>query len=171
MQMVKKITGSILFVFLLVFVLMPKQELYYKLEHELAKEGIIIGNEKISEGWFTLKLEDASVYVKGIKVATIKEAEMFSLFFYTGVSLKEITLDHSLRSAVCEQMNEINLLHNVLNPFEVDVEADGDFGESSGVFSLNTQKLTMNFKEFGKLGTLKGQLKKVEEGWQYESSF
>jgi predicted ribosome-associated RNA-binding protein Tma20 len=70
--MVKKILVSLLLVWGALILFMPKEEIYFSLERELAKQGVEINEAHIDEGLFTLKLEGVTVYVKGIEVATLK---------------------------------------------------------------------------------------------------
>ena len=71
MQMVKRSIIVFVITWIAIIILMPKQELYYKLEEELAKHEIILNEEEIDEGLFSLKLKQVTVYFKGIDVATI----------------------------------------------------------------------------------------------------
>jgi hypothetical protein len=171
MQMVKKAVAYTLFVLVGILVFMPKQEFYYQLEQTLSKNDIVISNETFSEGWFSLKVKNASVYVKGIKVATIDEINLFTLLFYTDVSLENIKLDESLKSLFLEKIEEIGLSYGILRPFHVNIDMKGDFDEAQGSVDLKTKNLFVNFAEVDSLGTVKRQFKKVEEGWQYETSF
>jgi hypothetical protein len=169
--MVKKSLALIVVLWLAVIVMMPKQELYYLLEQELAKNDIKISSEKIREGWFTLRIEEPSIYVKGIKVATVKEIELFTLLFYTRGSLEGLLLDRSLERFAPREIDQAVFIHSVLNPLNVMVGASGAFGETDGSVNLMEKQITMKFSELGKLGMLKSKLKKDGEGWLYETSF
>ncbi len=81
MQMVKKSFIVLMVAWLGILVLMPKQELYYKLEEELAKQDIKLNEAKINEGLFSLTLNQVNVYFKGINVATIEEVNLCTLLF------------------------------------------------------------------------------------------
>ena len=124
MQMVKKIAIFIVVLWLAVIVMMPKQELYYLLEQELAKKDIKISSEKVSEGWFSLSLKEPSVYVKGIKVATVEEIDIFTLLFYSRGSLKGLLLDRSLERLVPGKMDQSRRTHSVVNPFKVAISGN-----------------------------------------------
>ena len=171
MQMVKKIGTVIAVLWLAIIVMMPKQEMYYLLEQELAKEDIKISSEKISEGLFTLTVKDPSVYVKGIKVATIKEIHLFTLLFYTRGSLEGLLLDSSLERFAPREIDQAVVTYSVLNPVNVAIEANGVFGEADGKVNLIQKQVTMRFSQSQNLGMLRSQLKKDGEGWLYETSF
>jgi len=57
MQMVKKILLVVAIVWFTVLAFMPKLELYYTAEEALAKQDIVLNEEKISESLFGLNLE------------------------------------------------------------------------------------------------------------------
>ncbi len=75
MQMVKRlIFGSILsMLFLILFA--PKEELYYKLEHELNSNGITISDELFESNLFGISIRDAKIYYKDLYVAKVKSLE------------------------------------------------------------------------------------------------
>ena len=171
MQMVKKIVTIVVALWFAVLIMMPKQEIYYFLEQELAKNDIIISSEKITEGWFTFCIEEPSIYVKGIKVATIEKIEVFTLLFYTKGSLEGLLLDRSLERFAPREMDHVALTYSVVNPLNAMAEASGGFGEADGSVNFMEKRISMKFSQVGKLGMLKSQLKKDGEGWLYETSF
>ena len=171
MQMVKKTAIALLVLWFAVIVMMPKQELYYLLEQELAKKDIKISSEKINEGWFSLSIKEPSVYVRGIKVATIEEIDIFSLLFYTRASLKGLLLDSSLERFAPKEIEQAVLAYSVVAPFDVAISGSGVFGEAEGSANLKENQLRLKFSENKNLGMLRSRLKKEGEGWIYETSF
>ncbi|WP_153015040.1 hypothetical protein [Sulfurovum riftiae] len=162
----------ILFVVWFAFVLfMPKRNLYYKLEQELAVQGIKVNEGKISEGLFTLKIDEAVVYIKGIDLIHVKEVSFFSLIFYSSVDLKEVVLDESLSSIAPTKLADATLSHVIWSPGHVSVSGQGDFGAFEGDIDLVERKVHLDFTETAELGALKRQLKEDEKGWYYETSF
>ncbi|HEC45428.1 MAG TPA: hypothetical protein ENI25_01250, partial [Epsilonproteobacteria bacterium] len=106
MQMVKKIFIALFITWFALLIFMPKQEIYYALEKELAKQEIEINEKSIEEGAFSLTLNQASVYVKGIKIATIEELTFFTLLFYTKVELETLLLDDALKAMAPQQTDK-----------------------------------------------------------------
>ena len=91
MQMVKRSIIVFVITWIAIIVLMPKQELYYKLEEELAKHEIILNEEEIDEGLFSLKLKQVTVFFKGIDVATITD-----IFVTKGIGSGKWTPDFAI---------------------------------------------------------------------------
>jgi len=164
------ITFTIFWFALLVF--MPKQELYFTLEKELAKQDIEINEQNIEEGVFSLNLIKPVIYVKGIKIATLEKINIFTLLFYTNINVKSLLLNESLKSYAPEKIDIANISHSILKPFYVNIEAEGSFGILEGDANLNERKLRLNFTETTKeIDSIRSNLKKDEKGLYYETSF
>ena len=171
MQMVKKSLIIIVVAWLAIVVLMPKREFYYKLEEELSKHEVVLNEEKIDEGWFSLNLEQVKVYFKGIHVATVEEATLATLLFYSCIELRSLEVDDSLKKMVPQTTEKATASYSVLSPLNVMVDASGSFGAMSGTIDLNERKVRLDFNESKGLEMLKPQLRKEEKGWVYETSF
>jgi len=169
--MVKTILTLSLVIWLALVILMPKQELYYKLEEILFAQEIVFNEEEIEEGFFGLSLKNVSVYVKGINVANVEEVNLFTLIFYSSVEVKELRMDDSLKSMVPQETQKAILRHSVIAPYSVSVEALGSFGSMVGKIDLNERTVHLDFNESKNIAMLKPQLKKGEKGWNYETSF
>jgi len=171
MQMVKRAFIVFMVAWLAIIVLMPKREFYYKLEEELAKYDIILNEETIDEGLFSLDLKQVSIYVKGINVATVEEMKLATFIFYSCVELRALQVDDSLKNMVPSKTDKATAMHSVFSPFKVLVDASGTFGEMSGSIDLRAQKVRLDFNESKNIEMLKPQLRKEGEGWVYETSF
>jgi len=171
MSMVKYILTLCVIIWFAFLVLMPKQELYYKLEETLHSQEVALNEEEIEEGLFGLSLKNVSVYVKGINVANIEEVNLFTLLFYSCAEVKGLRMDDSLKTMVPQETQKAVLEHSVMAPFSVSVEAAGSFGTMTGEIDLNARKVHLDFNESKNIAMLKPQLKKGEKGWVYETSF
>ncbi len=171
MQMVKNILIAFIVVCLGILVFMPKQEFYYKLEEELAKDEIKLNETSMNEGLFSLNVKHVTVYFKGINVATIEEMSLFTLLFYNSIELRSLTVDDSLKKMMPQEIEKAVAIYSILSPAEVVVDASGSFGSMSGKIDLSEAKVRLDFNESKKIEMLKPQLKKDEKGWYYETSF
>ena len=172
MQMVKNIFITIMVFWFALLVFMPKQELYFTLEQELAKQGVEINEQSIESGIFSLNLIKPTVYVKGIKVATLEKINVFTLFFTTNINVKSLVLDDSLKSFAPQKIDVANISYSVFSPFNVNIEAKGSFGLLEGSANLNERSVRLNFTETTKeIDSIRSNLKKDEKGLYYETSF
>ena len=171
MQVVKKIFFFLLVLWLALLFFMPKQELYYKLETELAKNDIKINEQSIDEGFFSLTLNNATVYVKGIALASIEKIDFFTVLFYTNIEFNSLNLDDSLSHFAPTKIDTLSATHAIWNPINVEIKAQGAFGSTEGEASLLDRTIRLDFNETKHLGILKSNLKKDQKGWFYETTF
>ncbi len=171
MQMVKKIFITLLVLWFVVLVFMPKQEFYYKLEQILASKGIKINEKSIEEGWFSLTLRDLEVYVKGIKLANIEEVSIFTLLFYSKVEIDNLFLDESLKAMAPTKTEHAQITHAIWSAPLLDVEAQGSFAGLVGDIHLFDKTVRLDFNDSKAIGNIQSKLKKDEKGWYYETSF
>ena len=171
MQMVKKTVLALLVILLSLMIFAPKRELYYLFEGRLMQQDIIINNEEIRDGLFTLTLRHPELYAKGIKIAEIKEITLFSLLFYTSVTAKEIKTDASLHRWVPGEIEQISADYQLFNPKNITLNILGSFGRAEGYVSLDQALLHIDLVEEQSIEALKTLLKKGEKGWYYEASF
>ena len=150
---------------------MPKEEIYFSLEKELAKNDIELNEESRSEGIFSLNLKNVTVYVKGIPLVTIEELDFFTLLFYTRIHFETLMIDESLKTMTPTKIEDLCITQSMLAPLTLSVKAEGSFGEARGNVDLDKRKLRMDFNDTKALGMLKSQLKQGDKGWYYETSF
>jgi len=172
MQMVKNVFISFIVFWFALLLFMPKQELYFTLEKELLKQDIEINEQSIEEGVFSLNLIKSEIYVKGIKIATVEKINIFTLIFTTNINLKSLILDDSFKSFAPKQIDIANISYTLFSPFNVTIEAEGNFGILQGNVNLNERKFRIDFSETTKeLDSIRSNLKKDEKGLYYEKSF
>jgi len=171
MQMVKQIFIFIVLLWFSILLFMPKQELYYKLEKELEIKNIKINEESINTGLFSLTLNHADIYVKGIKLATAEEIDFFTLLFYSKVEFQKLILDSSLSSMAPTDIEKLTFSHFIWNPLNISVNAQGTFGALNGDIYLSDQTVRLDFNESKSIEKFKSKLKQDDKGWYYETSF
>ena len=171
MQMVKNIFITLIVIWFAILVFMPKKEMYYKLEEELAKQDIKINEKSIDEGLFTLTIKDADIYTKGIKLAKVEKLSFFTLLLYTKVELENLLLDDSLKAMAPTKTQEAYVEHAIWNPLYVKVEAEGSFGVLEGNAALGNRVLRLNFSDSKGIEMIQTHLQEDEKGWYYETSF
>lgn len=177
--MVNKILIFFAYVLFFILALMyftPKTSLYFMLEKELKKQDLIISNEKVYDNGFSLSLEDATLYVKGIDSAVIKETDVKLFVLYNTININDVTLTDVAGSFIPLEIENINITYSVLNPLNISIDAKGGFGEVSGGVSIVDKKLHLNLIPSEvmkkKHKTTMRQLKKQEDGsYSYDKNF
>jgi len=172
MQMVKRIIGGFFLSLLLLWLLAPKQELYYLLEKELKKNDIIISNETIKDTWFGLKLLNADVYVKGAKMAKISELELNIFFLYNTLTVKNIHVNKAMQNVAPKSIEEINVQYSIANPLNIQLSGLGSFGVLEGSVAFLNRHILIGFPVAKEIKPFKKFLKKDQKGeWKYETNY
>jgi len=172
MQMVKRIIGGFFLFILLLWLLAPKQEIYYLLEKKLKENDIIISNETVTDTWFGLKIQNADVYVKGVKMAKLSELQLNIFFFYNTLEVSNLTTDEVLHKDVPKKIEESSIIYSVLDPLHVKLDGTGSFGLVEGTVELLEKKVHILFPVAKDIKALRKFLKKNQTGeWTYETTY
>jgi len=170
--MVKKLFIVLVSLWLATALFMPKERLYYALEHRLQEEHIELNEANIKEGIFSLVLEEVAMYVEGIHVINIEEVEFFTTLWSSRVEIQGVKVEKSLERMLPKEISSLTLHHTLLHPFVCSLEAEGTFGKAEGTIDLKTHHIHIDFvEEQPALKKIQSNLKKGEKGWYYESSF
>ncbi len=172
MQMVKRIIGGFFLFILLLWLLAPKQELYYLLEKSLKKNHIIISNERLKDTWIGVKIDHADIYVEGAKVATNRELNFIFLFLYAKLSIEGLEMDDSLQSVAPKKIDNFTATYSILNPLKIILKGRGSVGEIDGTVALKERKIKILFPKPKDLSTIKKFLRRdAKKGWYYEKTY
>jgi hypothetical protein len=168
MQMVKKLLIILISIWIAIIVFMPKKELYYLLEHQIVKYNVKLNEKTITDTLFGLDLNKVDVYMSGINLAQISNIKFITFLFYNKVNLNQLKIDNSLKSVVPLNIKDINITYSIVSPMQLDISADGDFGEVKGYLDIN-RTIHLDFIKVGNIKSLKKELKKNKNGWYYEN--
>jgi len=136
-----KIVGMVIFIIFISIALLPKIDLYYKLEHILKKEKIVISNEIPADKILFFNLKDAKVYYNGIPICKFLDSNLYISILHNSLTVKNIVLDKSMNIFLPKKIKKINLTYSIYNPLEIKLSSIGDFGEAKGTFDLKNRKL------------------------------
>jgi len=137
--MVKKLFKFLAYLLLFFFAFIyfaPKVALYYVAEKELSKFDIVISDEIAKERGFSLELSDATLYVKSIESAEVKESSLTLLGLYNHLSVEDITLSSTAKAFLPLYIESINATYALYNPLNVTLNAEGEFGELDASFNI-----------------------------------
>ena len=172
MQMVKRIIGGFFLSILLLWLLAPKQELYYLLEKELKKNDIIISNETIKDTWFGVKLLNADIYVKGAKMAQVSELQLNIFFVYNTLIVKNIMVHEAMHNDAPKNIEETIVQYSIIDPLNIKLNGLGSFGVLEGNIAFLDKHIHIVFPVAKDIKALKKFLKKDTTGeWKYETNY
>jgi len=173
MQMVKGTLILLVSLWFSLIAFMPKEELYYALEHRLVKYGIELNEKSIKSGIFSMDISDIDVYVEGIKIAHIDHINFLITLVFNTIDISDIILDNTLNSLIHINIKKIQkayITYSITSPLKAKISLDGDFGKAQGYIDTN-RSLRLNFSEPKNLKSLRYILKKDDNGWYYETKF
>jgi hypothetical protein len=172
MQVVKKFFIVLFVVWFALLLFMPKKEIFYTLERNLEAQGVQINEKEIDEGLFSLNLIDATIFYKGIKVATVEKINIFTLLFTTNIHISTLELDDALKAFAPQKIDSADITQLLFAPYTLNITALGSFGEMKGLADLKSGKLRLDFLNTTKeIDVIRPNLQKDEKGWYYETSF
>jgi hypothetical protein len=149
---------------------MPKQELYYALEHQLSKNSIEINEKDIKENLFGLKIDGATIFYDEVSLAKVSNISFATFLFYTKLNISNIDIDDTFKSMVPFKLNDINITYSILSPTKANIYTSGDFGDAIGYIDIN-RTIHLDFVDTKNIKKIQKDLKKGENGWYYESKF
>ena len=168
--MVKKSLVIILATIIGLLVFAPKRSLYYLIEQELQKNGVVLSDEEISQNPFGLTISKAKVYVENTYIGDIKEISLLTLLLYNSLSLEGFEPTESIKRMLPISIKKANALYAIWNPLAVDISLEGSMGKAKGELDLAQQKIIIRFEKGAKIAPIREYLKKDKNGWYYEQS-
>ncbi|HHH19459.1 MAG TPA: hypothetical protein ENK86_02940 [Campylobacterales bacterium] len=172
MQMVKRLIGGLLLLIIFLWLFSPKQELYYLLEKELEKKGIVISNETFHDHWLGLEITNADIYLKGIKVAEAQDLTLNVFFLYNTLTINKIQTDKGIHNIAPKSIETLTATFSIIAPYKIALTGEGSFGSIYGGLYLNLDnKLLIRFNNAKEIAAFKKFLKKDQKGLYYETYF
>jgi len=169
--MVKKTVISIILLPLLILMFSPKKELLFLLEKRLATQGIVLADGQIETHPFGLTIDHPSVYVKGIKVATLQHLSLWSVLLYTQGNVEGVTFDPSLKSYLPARIAHVALVHSIVDPLRAQLRVEDPTVQGRGSIHLKKRTLSLRFTKLPKEISTTRYLKHTKGGWNYAQRF
>ena len=175
----KKVGMGLLYLFVFIVALLafaPKKSFYFFGEKRLQKWHVVVDNEVLHEDLFSLELENAEIYVSGVKAAKIMQTSFKPYLLRNGIELEGIRISGVAKKFLPTRIDHADLHYEFWHPTQIKIEANGEFGVLDGALNIRNKKLvlhlmpTKSFKrEYGSL--LRKMKKEKEGGYLYEQRF
>jgi len=175
----KSMTKNILYIALfssLFMWMMPKDKLYYQLEHLVKREHIVIDGEEVSSKGFWLEVYRPSFYFRQTPIAEAEDANLFLFGLYNTVTMTNITLGEAAETLLPSTIEHAGITYSIFRPLTLFATAKGDFGTADIKIDLMERSLSIFAKpskvmQMDYPNTLR-RLTHQEEGvYSYETSF
>lgn len=142
MKILKFIFLVLFFIFALIAFL-PKTNLFYFAETQLAKKEIYISNEKIVDKFYKLEVKDANVIYEDILIGNFKQLDVMAMLFYNKITVKKAQIFSSNFKFIPKELESLELVYSILSPKIIDIKSKSSIGDLKGNFDLVTQKLSL----------------------------
>jgi hypothetical protein len=169
--MVRRVSLLLIAAWLAVILLAPKEQLYYLLERQLSRQGVVLGGEQFHWRPLGFKITNAKIYFQGIEVGRVPEARFWTLLAYSELRTGPLLLSPEIRKFLDLKLTRARLIHEIWHPRTLLIDAEGDFGHLRGSIDLQRRLLHLRLDKTGKIDGLKRYFKRDKEGWVYEQKF
>lgn len=173
---IRSIIGYAVLTLLTVLYFLPKTNLYYKLEHTLQPQGIIIHNEHIDDKRLWLEILDAELYVQKIESMHIDKSTIMLFGIYNKINLEHINLASTLGQFVPKKIESAYFSYGLHDPLNINATVLGDFGKAEIRFNLYDRLMTANIQASKLMkskfsATLRNLKRDKKGGYHYEYRF
>jgi len=157
--------------FILFFVgFAPKKLLYYKLEHLLQSEQIVISNERLEETPISLLAKDGTLYIKSIEAGVFNTLSFYPDIFFNMVELKNFHSNRSITIIPKIDIQTLRVFYTPFYPIKIFIQGDSSLGKITGSIDLLAKKGSVDLLSSHPPRML--PLKKISEGrYRYEFSY
>ncbi|MDQ1244303.1 MAG: hypothetical protein QG565_643 [Campylobacterota bacterium] len=140
----KKIAFILLNIFVFTAItlyLLPKENLYYLLEQNLEKEGVVFNNEKFKDKGLRFEVRDSVLFYKGIESANIGKTRFDFFLLYNTVVFKGVIVSNIAQNFMPLYVNRVDFSYTIFDPLSIRGRARGEFGEADIFLHLTQKKI------------------------------
>ncbi len=151
MKFLFKMIVYILVFLVFLFVFLPKQNIYFKAEELISKQGVIISDEVVNDGFNSLEISAAEVYFKDVYFANINKIEMRSLLFLTKINIDQLRFSPSISKMAPSPISKISITHSILDITKARIVGNSDFGSLDGYIDFLNKKVVLTLDANSKM--------------------
>ena len=169
-----KRAGYVLYVFLIMIFVIPKEKIYYTFEDILGESHLSIANETISTHFFYLDAQNGSLLFDNQELANIEKIRLNTSVIYNHLSLSNVSFSPLYRTFFPGSIHTLTFTYTLLHPMSIHIEGKGDFGHCMGAVNLMDRKVYIIFDSTAQLrryALLMYKLHPEKGGLVYETEF
>lgn len=162
------------YILLIVVILLPKEKFYFSMETLLAEYHLFINHEVLTDRFLYLDAENGEILIDNQAVASIEKIRISPWIFFNRLSVSNLSVLPLYRSFFPGKIDTVTMTYSLLNPLEIAIQGEGDFGRFRGGYDLMSHKLRIVFDATNELrgyGFLVSKLHQEKGGLVYESDF
>jgi hypothetical protein len=171
-----KFIGYVLFFVVSLMYFTPKVSLYYFLENKIEPFGVIVTGEEVVDNGLTLSLQDATITLKSIESAVVKNVDVAIFGVYNSVDISDVTLASTASTFLPTDVKNIKITYSILNPLNIKAFATGGFGEAEAKVNIVDRDVVVNLKPSKLMtsqyrSTMRNFKKLKDGGYEYAKTF
>ncbi len=167
--------GYLLFFIIVSIALLPKENLYFYGETKLEKQNIVISNEKIISKFFGIDIQNAKIYYNSIYFGEIKKIDTKFFLLNNAIEINNLKVEDSFKNLLPSDIKDITVNYSIFDPLNLNIYANGEFGELKGSYNLIEKKISCELKASAKMKqdyrSILNQLKFDKGVYSYEYRF
>lgn len=163
-----------LYLLIIVVIMIPKEKLYFTVESYLAENHIYLNNETFSNALVYFDAENIDVLMDAQQIATIGNVRISPWIFLNRFTLNDISFSPLYRNFFPGTVERVVMSYSLLNPLEISIDGEGDFGHCAGKIDWIDQKIRIVFDttpQLRRYPLLVNKLYQSKEGLVYETSY
>jgi len=160
---------------MMLIVFLPKENLYFAVEKELKKDGVILYSETIQEDPFSLDIQGSIVNFQTIDIAKVAHIEIGLYGFYNTFDAQDIQLYTFSKNFLPSKIKYLRATYLLFDPLHIKIMAEGEFGILEGQYNIKEHLLKVTIQPSKKMlqeyQNSLGLLKKLKNGeYSYETT-
>lgn len=173
MKRLRTVFGYLALVLVLVVFFAPKRQLWYAAEAALQPYSVVLNGEYVDDSGFSLELEKGTLYYQDLQIAKLGDVSVMSLLLYSSVSTAPFSFSDDMQQFLPGTVEEVALSHSIVDPLNLHIRAEGEFGKLAGVVNLVRHDVNLSLMPSAELLSQKplwlNELKKQSSGaYTYE---
>lgn len=169
--LLKGVVFTLLFI-VLVVLFMPREQLWYKLEHLLVGFEIVIDKEHLENSLTQLSVQNGVIHYSELTLGVFERIEIMPLLVENTLRISNLKAGSDLKMFKGITVQEALIKHSIFSPLTSTVEAQGSFGSLTGTMGIKGIHLTISpSKILLKNTLLRKYLTKTKKGYKYDLLF
>lgn len=146
MKLLFKYLFLILSFFVILFIFLPKENLYYSLVNKLQKDKISISHKDIKNKFTGLLLNDVTFRYTGIKMAVSDNIDITTYIIKSSVIINNTKMDSIVGEFMPMDIYTLKITHNIMQYDKLNITSKFDGGALIGYIDLSSEKIFLKIK-------------------------
>lgn len=130
---------------LFLLILLPKENIYFKIEQVLENQGVVISNEIFNNKLLGFDINAADVFYKELYFSNINRFDFQTYIISSKVKMDGIRFSNGFSKMIPTPIENITLTHSIFDFKHVKIDGNSSFGKLDGNIDLLSRKIILYF--------------------------